>query len=218
VIDSMSRHGRLCLLLGVVALVAMGNTLVLAQDDPWASLRSARENLAANSPLTADFAQSFTPAGFSTGERETGRLYLALPDCLRWDYVEPYPRIYLLCGDTVWAWSPGEPVGDRFDRISRDESGLDFLLLSVDRLIERYAVTGSDEANGSTRLDLDPLTDEAAFQEATIRLDASTGYPLEISYSDTEGNRTHFELSSFAPSAARDPFTPPDHIEWVVNE
>ena len=171
----------------------------------------------ADSPLVADFVQSFTPSGFSSGEREAGRLYLALPDCLRWDYDQPYPRSYLLCGDTVWAWSPEDTVGDRFDQVSRDEVGLDFLLLSVEALKERYAALVTVSPRGSIRLDLDPLSEQAAFQQATIQLDASTGYPVEISYSDREGNRTVFELSSFRSSPDGMHFSPPDDIEWVVN-
>jgi len=210
----MRRPGNLWLWLGLIATMA---ATAPAADDPWAPLRSARESLSANSPLAAEFVQSFIPAGFSSGDSERGRLYLALPDCLRWDYEEPYPRSYLLCGDTVWAWSPDESVGDRFDHVSRDEAGLDFLLLSVDRLSERYAAAVSRGADGTVQLDLEPLSDEAAFRQATIRLDASTGYLLEISYSDHEGNRTLFELSSFGPSEGSERFSPPDDIEWVVN-
>ena len=214
----MRRPGKLRLRLSWLGLVAAMAATAAAEDDPWAPLRSARQSLSADSPLAAEFVQSFTPAGFSSGDSERGRLYLALPDCLRWDYQQPYPRSYLLCGDTVWAWSPGESVGDRFDRVSREEAGLDFLLLSVDRLSERYAAALSGGTDGTLRLDLDPLGDKAAFRQATIRLDTSTGYPLEISYSDNEGNRTLFELSSFGPSEGGERFSPPDDIEWIVNE
>jgi outer membrane lipoprotein carrier protein len=205
-------------LLGYLGFAVVSVGALTAQDDPWASLRAARQSLSENSPLEARFTQTFTPAGFSTGESESGSLYLALPDCLRWDYEEPYPRSYLLCGDTIWAWSPDEEVGDRIDGVSRDEAGLDFLLLSVDKLSERYSVATSDVEDESLRLDLDPLSDEAPFRQATLRLAGSTRYPLEISYRDAEGNRTLFELSNFRPSSDEQRFTPPSDIEWIVNE
>jgi outer membrane lipoprotein-sorting protein len=203
--------------LGCLGLVVLVASVLGAQDD-WASLRTARENLAQNSPLEARFTQTFTPAGFSTGESESGRLYLALPKCLRWDYEEPYPRSYLLCGDTVWAWSPDESVGDRFDNVSRDEAGLDFLLLSVDKLSKRYSVETSEVADGRLRLDLDPLSEEAVFRQATLRLADSTRYPLEISYRDAEGNQTVFDLSDFERSTGEPRFSLPEDIEWIVNE
>ncbi len=211
----MRRPGKLRLCLGLVAAVAATGQ---AADDPWAPLRAARESLSAGSPLEAEFVQSFTPAGFSSGESERGRIYLALPDCLRWDYDQPYPRSYLLCGETIWAWSPDESVGDRIDGVSREEDGLDFLLLSVDRLKERYGATVADGPEGTIWLGLEPLSAEAAFREAEIRLDASTGYPIEISYSDQEGNRTLFEFSSFGPAADSGQFSPPHDIDWILNE
>jgi outer membrane lipoprotein-sorting protein len=185
-----------------------------AGEDPWESLRTVRQGLTVDAPLTAEFVQTYVPAGFEAGERETGRLYVSLPDCLRWDYEEPYPRNYLLCGRTVWAWSPDEPDGDRFADVSVDEAGLDFLLLSAGRLAERYEATAAGGADGTVTLDLTPTSPETPFRHARIVLDLAASRPIEIAYEDHEGNETRFVLSSFAPQPDAAVFSPPEGLEW----
>ena len=186
----------------------------VAADVDWEALRVVRETLLVESPLVATFVQTYVPAGFTSGEEESGRLLLGLPTCLRWDYEEPYDRSYLLCEQTVWAWSPDEPVGDRLTDVSRDEAGLDFLLLSVERLSERYAVE-SRTIDDTVHLALTPHTDDAAFTRAWIVLDRASARPNEIAYRDREGNETRFVLSDFAPLEDASQLAPPDTIDWI---
>lgn len=209
------RFGRVGLV-AVVVLAAAG--LVRADDGAWAELEAARESLAAASPLAANFVQTYVPAGFSTGDEESGRLFLSLPSCLRWDYEEPYPRRYLLCGQTVWIWSPGEPFGDRYLSVSREEAGLDFLLLSVERLRQRYeAVLGAGE-DGSTRIELAAPSSQASFARARITLDGASRHPVRLEYTDWEGNETRFDLTLYRGLEETSLFLPPEGIEWVDAE
>lgn len=201
------------LLLAAMAAVAPGPTL--AEDDSWDALRAIRQALVADSPIIAEFEQTYVPAGFSSGERENGQLMLGLPTCLRWDYAQPYPRSYLLCEQTVWAWSPDEPVGDRLTDVSRDEAGLDFLLLSVDRLSERYTAESSTVADDLVQLTLTPHSPNGAFTEAWITLDPASGRPTEIAYRDREGNETRFVLTLFRPLENEALLSPPDGIDWI---
>lgn len=186
-----------------------------ADGDPWEALRAVREALIADSPLAANFLQTYVPAGFQTGEEENGRLFLGLPSCLRWDYQEPYPRSYLLCEETVWAWSPDEPIGDRITDVSRDEAGLDFLLLSVDRLAERYTVSADTITGGLVTLSLTPHSPTAPFQRAWITLDSTAGRPTEIAYRDQEGNETRFVLTLYRQLEDESLLAPPQGIDWI---
>jgi len=77
-----------------------------AEIDPWSVLSGVRESLVAAGPTGAEFSQVYVPAGFTSGEKEAGKLALALPDCLRWDYVAPYPKSFLLCAASS---TPGTP-------------------------------------------------------------------------------------------------------------
>lgn len=182
--------------------------------DPWGELQNVRVALI-ESPQEADFVQTYTPAGFSTGDEESGHLYLGLPTCLRWDYEEPYPRSYLLCNQTVWAWSPDEERGDRYLNVSEDEAGLDFLLLSTERLRSRYDAEARTTDNGNIILDLVPKESKATLAEARIELDPSRREPVRFSYADQEGNRTSFTLTLFRRVEDPTRFSPPQSVEWI---
>lgn len=195
-------------------LLMLGSALPATADDPWQRLASAREALAEGGAMVARFEQSFLPAGFSAGEEESGEVAMALPDCLRWDYTDPYPKSYLICGDTVWSWNPGEAAG-RKDRLDTDAAaGLDLLLLGIDRLRERYDATWVQGSPSRPRIELQPRSDDVPFREAALELDDATQHPTLLTWIDREGSRTSFRLGSFEllDDAAR--FVPPSGVEW----
>lgn len=197
----------------LIALLLLSPAGVAADEAAWQMLESARRSLAEASPLEARFVQTYVPAGFTDGDRENGRLYLSLPTCLRWDYEAPYPRSYMLCGRTVWSWAPDEPVGDRLLEVSREEAGVDFLLLSTDRLRQRYEARTDPEGDHPS-VHLEPTSDDAPFVRATIELDPRTNRPRDISYVDRQGNTTRFSLSDYARPQHEAIFEPPE-IRWI---
>ncbi len=196
--------------LGVLGLLLLLASPAVADDAAWDKLTAVREALSA-AKMKAEFVQTYVPAGFSTGDEERGRLYVGLPDCLRWDYEEPYPRRYLLCGQTVWVWSPDEEVGDRYLGVSREETGLDFLMLSVERLRQKYEASLTPDGTVA----LAGLDNNAAFTIAEIEADPATGRPVRLAYTDLEGNETAFVLSLYSDLEDREAFLPPAGIEWV---
>ena len=54
---------------------------------------------------------------------------LHLPDCLRWDYGEPYPKSFILCGNVIHYWNGGETEGHVEEIEAKREPGLDLLLV-----------------------------------------------------------------------------------------
>lgn len=176
-------------------------------------LEGVRESLAAAGPTGARFVQDYVPAGFTSGERESGTLSLALPDCLRWDYLEPYPKGYLLCGSVAHQWNPEDGTGQRFRIDRKNEPGLDLLLLSVGDLRSRYRATRR-KTDGGIAVTLTPLRKVEELAEATLVVDPKTERLVEVSYRDREGNRTRFEISGYRRLPSRGQFTPPKQIRW----
>ncbi len=203
--------------LALLALPALAGTPARAQD-AWSLLEETRGALAAAGPLEADFTQSYVPAGFTTGERERGRLALALPDCLRWDYAEPYPKVFLLCEGQVRAWSPGERSGRVYALDREDEPGLDLLLLGVDRLRARYRARREPAEGGRVRVTLEPVASRteagSGLRDAALLVDPAARRVVEVSYHDDEGNFTRFEIERYRPLRAADAFTPPAGLAW----
>lgn len=183
--------------------------------DPWSLLEEVRGKLGEGGIKQAEFVQTYVPAGFSKGEEESGKLTLGLPDCLRWDYGEPYPKSFLVCGEEVHYWNPADGTGRR-QRIDREsQPGLDLLLLPTAELDARYTARISGEAGGLVSLLLAPRDDRIDVQEATLKLDRGAGQVSELSFRDREGNLTRFRLGDYVAVRAPGRFQPPAEITWL---
>ncbi len=184
--------------------------------DAWVLLDDARTRLTASAPFEADFVQYYVPNGFSTGDSETGTLYLDMPGCLRWSYGEPFPKDFLLCGDWVYTWNPGEPSGRRYRLQGGETEGLELLRLETDRLRARYQADAETTAEGNTLVRLVPVDEAAEFQAASFVLARVDGTILSLEYEDRTGNRTAFEFSeAHALEAGAELFEVPDDLEWL---
>jgi len=183
----------------------------------WQVLDAARKSLAASGAERAEFVQRYVPAGFSSGEEESGRIAFRLPDCLRWDYREPYPKSFLVCGERVYSWNPEDRRGQTSSVDRKNQPGLDLLLLPVDELSERYVATAEPAGDGRVAVHLSPraeMTSFAELTEATLVVDTRADRLVEVSYQDREGNRTTFEITGYRGLEERGVFDQPEGISW----
>lgn len=199
-------------LLAVVALAAVPAPAGAA--DPWSVLSGVRESLVAAGPTGAEFSQVYVPAGFTSGEKEAGKLALYLPDCLRWDYVDPYPKSFLLCGGVVHTWNPEDKTGRRYSVDRQNEPGLDLLLLGVDDLKNRYRATTKDAGGGRIEIALVPKEKLAELADASFVVDPGQQRLVQVAYHDREGNLTRFEIKAYRGLPRRGQFSPPPGIRW----
>lgn len=196
--------------------------LAVGAEDPWALVERFRSNLVAESPFRARFTQSYRPEGFSSAEIESGEMMLSLPECLRWDYDDPFPKSFILCGDVFHYWNPGETEGHRDEIEAREQPGLDLLLLDVAELRARYSIDREsysvDRESGleeGVAIVLRPLEANEFVAEATLRLDASLSRLLELRYVDPQGNTTSFTITDYRPGIEPGTFNPPENMVWV---
>lgn len=198
------------------ALLAVGLAGVGSASSPWDALAQLRAALEAKSPMKARFLQTYLPAGFASGEEEEGTLAISLPECLRWDYSEPYPKSFLLCGDTAYYWNPEESTGQRYPIEEEPTPGLDFFLLGTEELRVRYNAAAEQQQDGTMWITLLPIRPSEEVVKALIHLDANHQNLLTLSYEDAEGNLTRFAITDYRRGAAASLFTPPAHIAWEV--
>lgn len=197
---------------GVVACPTLAATDSVV--DPWSQLQALKDSLAGE-VVSADFVQTFLPAGFSSGDEEAGVMHLAVPDCLRWDYRQPYPKTYLVCGQEAYTWNAGEPQGRRFLLESDSEPGLDFLRLRIENLESRYSAETKTIDAETLEIVFTPLDPEHGLAQATVLLDMRTHLLSRLTYQDLEGNRTRFEVSNYRPITGPPPFDLPQNVEWL---
>jgi len=211
------------LCLAGAACPTAGSAATERSADAWSLIEAVRAGLAADGRLQADFTQTYTPAGFASGETESGRLALALPDCLRWDYTGAEAKSFLLCGRDAYSWNADEAEG-RHQRVeSRDEPGLDLLLLPLEHLRQRYAATVARDPAGPT-ITLTPRADAGGKPgtsgagrrsplAAELALDPTGKRLRSLSYTDRDLNATHFSISSYRLLGDGSLFTPPA-LRW----
>ncbi|GMU67442.1 MAG: hypothetical protein AMXMBFR36_37160 [Acidobacteriota bacterium] len=201
---------------GVIALPPPGLASAPSDDaDPWQLLARLRRELATGSPLAGDFVQTFTPAGFTTGETESGHVSLSMPDCLRWDYLEPYRKSYLVCGSRAWSWVEAEPRGQRITIDPDEEMGLDLLLLPAEELAARYRARVEAGTDGEIELALEPIDPESPLVAANLTVAAGGDRPAALDYRDREGNVTGFRFSNWRRLEDGESFAPPAGVEWT---
>ena len=187
----------------------------MTAEDPWSLVERFRQNLTAESPFRARFEQSYRPEGFSSAEIESGDMVLSLPECLRWDYDDPFPKSFILCGDVFHYWNPGEADGHREEIEAREQPGLDLLLLEVSELRARYSIDRQSRDGEGVAIVLRPRQANEFVAEATLRLDASLSRLLELRYLDPQGNSTSFKISDYRPGLEPGTFNPPEDVIWV---
>jgi outer membrane lipoprotein-sorting protein len=202
------------ILLLALLIPALPPAPALAQGDPWASLDRVRDSLAAAGPSQAAFTQTYVPAGFSSGETESGTLALSLPDCLRWDYRQPYSKSFLLCGEVAHYWNAEDRAGRRYTIDRENEPGLDLLLLGVEELKTRYRATQKRADGGRVAIDLVPRQRLEAVASASLVVDTAANRLVGISYRDREGNFTRFAISDYRRLDGDTTFDPPRHIRF----
>lgn len=198
-------------LAGVLASLAPA---VIPAADPWDLLAQARDRLT-TAPRTADFTQTFVPAGFASGESESGTVALALPDLLRWDYREPFPRTFLLQGETVFTWNEGETTGRRFPLEPEEADHLDLLRLDVGELSRSYRAVVAGESGTEVEVELQPAGGDHRLVDVRLTLRRSDLLPVGLAYRDPEGNATRFVFDEFRALAGSDVFLPPADIAWL---
>lgn len=208
------------LVLLAVSLLTAGSARATAEGDappadPWRALEAVRGELSHAGPLGADFTQSYVPAGFESGDSESGSVALGLPDCLRWDYAQPYAKSFLVCGARAWSWVDGEPKGRRATIDASGERGLDLLLLPSAELAKRYRLTLSRTAEGGTELAFEPLDAESDLAAANLVLDAAGSLPVALDWRDREGSVTSFRFRSWHALESTGIFSPPPALEWT---
>ncbi len=181
----------------------------------WDALTAAR-NVLDQTPRRIPFEQRFIPAGFDSGDLETGVASFNLPDCVRWDYQEPDPRSYLLCGNQAWTWNEGEDSG-RHLKLDENESGVFELWLSpLAQLRAKYDAELIPINDGYRAIRVTPKAD-ATFGKAEIVIDRRSGLPIRFQYSDLEDSNTVFEFAEAEIIDDTTAFRPPDY-QWIDDQ
>ena len=168
--------------------------------------------------LTAGFTESFQ--GLGIARTEGGKLLLLKPGRMKWEYITPPGKFFLLDGKSAWFYARGDSQVQRIPAKDLDDlrSPLRFLLGHTELQKEMNSLTLAPAANGQFTLSGVPKGQENRVARLTLTVTAE-GTITGIEVEETDGALTHFTFTNEVPNAPIPPetfrFTPPPGVPVV---
>jgi outer membrane lipoprotein-sorting protein len=159
-----------------------------------AVLSLIRQDYSASPSVTADFAETYAPAGFPPASPETGRVVLQAPDRIRFDYDGSEGKVFTFDGTAArqYVAADRQMIVRTLERADRERLPLLFFE-SADSVLERYNATATRGGGGLVELTLTPKRGgEPARIDLTVR---PAGDVESLAVTDAAGNRTAFTFS-----------------------
>ena len=163
--------------------------------DPAGELARAARYFRDGKAHRASFVQTFTPAGFSKGRRESGEIVVQAPENLRFDYESP-KKTFTFDGKVARFYSPSERQMTVRALSEEDRAQLPLIFLeTADDLRKRNTLDLEERPEGASIL----VTPKQSGSEVSwIRLALSPdGSPAALSFQSSAGDRTEFRFQGF---------------------
>jgi outer membrane lipoprotein-sorting protein len=181
------------------ALLALAPAVTNTPAAAPAALQRAKQFYSDGSAHASAFAQTYTPAGFSSARRETGTVWIQAPQRLRFDYDAPEKKTFTYDSGEGRFYSP-EDAQLTIKTLTADErSRLPIVFLSDPAELDRqFAI--SAESSGQVLLSPRAPMHELAWLRLTI---GAEGVVSGLSYEDQGGNRTEFRFDAWRTEKPR---------------
>ena len=195
-------------------LEADRSTLLL-YDEPSGELRSKfAEGLETSQ---ASFTQTVRSQDGRLQDQTSGRIWLQVPDKLRWAYQGEFPETIVADGENIWIHDVAlEQVTVKPQSDQASDSPL-LVLADITRLDEQFSVTELGEVEDMALLELRSLDAESEFERILLGF-GDEGVRL-MAMEDAFGQRTEVHFSDAARNETLAPelftFTPPEGADVV---
>lgn len=148
--------------------------------------------------FTADFDQVYRYAAMARTQRSSGTVQVKKPGFMRWDYVKPYAKLFLLDGKSLYAYDPDDNSVLVNRKFSSDSlSGAVTFLWGKGKLSEEFKITKVDKPEyGPTVLQLVPKQREPGFTKLFFVVDPATGTVQTSVIFDSAGNENRISFSN----------------------
>jgi outer membrane lipoprotein carrier protein len=180
--------------LGVVlAAVADAGAAPAAPVEPTAEVRALVDRMQGfyehTADFTADFRQVYLYKSFGRTVTSTGTVAFKKPAQMRWDYLTPSKRSFVLSGERVYAWDPGAQTLTRAALPTSELSSSVTFLWGKGRLLDEFNIlrTPCAECQG-VLLVLTPKKAETRFRELRLELDPKTAQVRKSVVVDPDGS------------------------------
>lgn len=179
--------------LSLALLFAAAPTRADRLQEVLAQMKKAGDRL---QTLTADFQQTDHDFILEDEESSAGKLYLAVPGRIRWEYAPPRERILLVKGELVRLYNKTANQVNEFRRGQGSKSGGADLLIGFGKsnanIGESYDASLVSETSDSVTLSLVPKPNSAVslFTKIELTVDKKTWTPRQSVFHEPNRDRT----------------------------
>ena len=162
--------------------------------------------------LQCNFVQELLSGALGSGLKESGRLYIARPGRMRWDYLEPERKVALIDGQrtSLYVEEDRELVHGRLDG---EGELLPALLVGEGRLAGLFDAELLAASRAGVELRLVPLRPGEVVEEVILTLDPGDYAIRSAEVLDPAGNRMRYSFSELRRNRGLPPdvfrFEPP---------
>jgi outer membrane lipoprotein carrier protein len=146
--------------------------------------------------FTAAFQQNYAYKTFGRTVTSTGTVAFKKPAQMRWDYLTPAKRTFVLSGEKIYAWDPGAQTLTRADLPTSQLSSSVTFLWGKGRLLDEFTIVRlpCTECQGAL-LVLKPKKHETRFLELRLELDPKTAQVRKTVVVDPDGSENTIVFS-----------------------
>lgn len=185
--------------LSAISLLALSVTVAAVDDARLDEILTEMEEAGDQlETLSADFVQTDYDAILEEKDVSYGKLYLRVPGRVRWEHVEPSPKVLVVKDELVRVYNPTAGQVNEFEQKEGGRSGGFDLLVGFgsgnDKIGENYDASLKEETSASAVLTLLPKPDSPAslFAKIELTVDKTTWTPIRSVFFET--NRDYTEI------------------------
>lgn len=151
--------------------------------------------------FTADFKQEYLYRTFNRTVVSTGTVAFQKPAKMRWEYLTPSKRTFVLSGDRVYALDPEAQTLTKAALPTSQLSASVTFLWGKGKLADEFDISRTEckECLG-TLLTLVPKKPDARFREVQLDIDPRTAQVRRSIVIDPDGSRNAITFSSLKPN------------------
>lgn len=170
--------------------------------------------------FSAKFTQVYSYKTFRRKQTSSGTVIFKKPGLMRWEYLKPTPRTFVLAGDKVYMHDPDAKMLTRAAIDTSQLSASVTFLFGKGNLADEFEIAKKDcKTCKGTLLELTPKKPDPRFQKVLLEVDPKTAQVLVSTVIDPDGseNRIVFDELKANVGISADAFklTPPAGTQVV---
>ncbi len=149
----------------------------------------------------ADFRQDYTYKILKRTQTSTGTVTYRKPALMRWEYLKPSARTFVLAGDKVYAYDPDAKLLTRASIATNALSASVTFLWGQGKLMDEFEIV--KKACSSCKgvlLEMTPLKADPRFKRVFLEVDNATAQVLKSTVIDPDGSENAISFLKLAPN------------------